>query len=177
MRALWTPALLLAACSGPDWSDPAQVAAAATDARIIEAIIENRVQDWQSRGHKVHPIKVVKTIGGAIRDPQYFDRTRANGLGWGRPATWDAFFSAQSRRLRIPPDLSFKFGFVGESHEPPEGGGDFYFAALSVSDDGQEALVYCSWYCGPLCGDGWISRLVFENGVWRVANEQGLWVS
>lgn len=177
MKWFWIPGLLLASCSGEDWSDPAQVASATTDARIIEAIIEHRVQDWQSQGHQIRPIKVVKSIGGSIMDPQSFDRPRADGLGWGRPATWDAFFSAQPRQLRIPPNLSFKFGLVGERHEPPQGGGDFYFAALTVSDDGQEALVCCSWYCGPVCGDGWISRLVFENGVWRVANEQGLWVS
>lgn len=184
--------LVLAACSREDWSDPAKVAAATADVQIIEAVVDHRMQRWHRADGQASRVLVMKTIGGSP-PPESFSREQAASTGWGRTETWDSFFTAQKRRLSLPPGLRPHFELVAESamdagfggemqwHDVRVGypGSDGYFAydALVVSNDGTEAIVMWSWICGTLCGDGSISRLVFEDGKWRVADTQRLWVS
>lgn len=53
------------------------------------------------------------------------------------------------------------------------------YAAFSVpaySEDGQ-ALVYATYFCGALCGKGWLFLLQQVDGAWTVHSARMLWIS
>ena len=158
----------------------------------MNAVIQHRMKNWRHDGPQALEIMVLDTVD-AHRPSKYLDRARAAGLGWGRPETWDAFFAAKTRRLWFPHGSTDSFtlisrGRVELAHDQegdwdgdrighPESDGYFGFSGLSISEDGSEAIVGWYWHCGSLCADGWVSRLVFEEGEWRLAETQGLWIS
>jgi hypothetical protein len=46
----------------------------------------------------------------------------------------------------------------------------------AIREDGK-ALVYASYSCGGLCGEGWLFLLARTEGVWRVVHWTSLWMS
>jgi len=50
-------------------------------------------------------------------------------------------------------------------------------SAISFSADREEALVYGSFTCGGMCGEGVIMRIVRGPGGWRVARAMMVWIS
>ncbi|HKD17251.1 MAG TPA: hypothetical protein VKG23_05220 [Thermoanaerobaculia bacterium] len=60
----------------------------------------------------------------------------------------------------------------------PESRGFLQFTAPAFSSDGQSALIYVSHFCGGLCGTGWLVYLTrSDDGHWRIASKQMLWIS
>jgi len=194
MKAHWIPALLLAACGGEDWSDPEMVAAATTEVRIIEAIVTQKAESWAQQGKSVPTSLVLSEMGGGgAIGPSSLDRAQADGYGWGRPDTWDAFFASPARSLRIPPRVEVSFHLVsdwqislatgpgfdwyGGGAGYPGSQGYYSFDKLTLSYDGTEAIVLGAFTCGGLCGSGSIYHLVLEDGVWRIAHMELLWIS
>jgi hypothetical protein len=191
MSRAWIAVLLLVGCGGGTL-DPAAQTQLEADAGIIRAVIQHRMKNWRHAGPRAQEILVLDTMA-AHQSSQKFNRARAAGLGWGRPETWEAFFAAKTRRLWFPHSSTDSFTLIsrGRVELAHDGKGDwdgsrighsesdgyFGFAGLSISEDGAEAIVEWFWHCGVLCADGWISRLVFEDGVWRLAETHGLWIS
>lgn len=176
---------------GHDEFDPAQVAAAHHDAAIIEVITAHRMLRWNNQTTQDAPILVLRDLHAApsLTSPH---REGLDQIPWGQPATWTAFLLAEERRLRFPPDLQLGFSLLSESETEdgrtrdgwsgakaghPGSEGYFYFGPIIVNEAASEAIVMWAWHCGSLCADGWISRLVYENGTWRLAEIEGLWVS
>lgn len=164
--------------------DPEKVAAATTEVRIIEAVLDHRIRN--ANGHEPggsRPI-VMSTVGGAsLRH----DREDCRKLGWGDSATWDAYFAASDRPLRVPPHVKPSFSSVsdfatrlgrglddqwyGGGAGFPDSGGYYVFGPLALSSSGQEAIVYSAYVW---CGRGSyrsVHQLVFDAGEWRVVNE------
>jgi len=50
------------------------------------------------------------------------------------------------------------------------------FSAPAYGDAG-DAVVYVTYSCGGLCGEGWLIHLTRAGSEWRVANWLSLWVS
>jgi hypothetical protein len=50
------------------------------------------------------------------------------------------------------------------------------FSLPGYTEDGK-ALVYASYSCGGLCGEGWLFLLARTEGVWRVVHSTSLWIS
>jgi hypothetical protein len=50
------------------------------------------------------------------------------------------------------------------------------FSLPGYTEDGK-ALVYASYSCGGLCGEGWLFLLSRTEGVWRVVHSTSLWIS
>jgi hypothetical protein len=193
MSRFWIPLLLLTACSSEDWSDPAKVATATADVKIIEAIVNQKAEAWAQRQNRVPTLLVLNRIGSASEVVGSLDRTKANGYGWGQAETWDAFFTVSARPLRIPPATGSSFFLISKLQTElargpdydwfgggagfPDSEGFFHFDALTLSQDGTEAIVLGSYICGGLCGSGSVYHLGLEAGVWRVAHAEWLWVS
>ena len=62
--------------------------------------------------------------------------------------------------------------------DPPRAGNILVrLSAISFSADREEALVYGSFTCGGMCGEGVIVRIVRGPGGWRVARAMMVWIS
>jgi hypothetical protein len=59
----------------------------------------------------------------------------------------------------------------------PTADGFFQLSRVGLSARLDEALVYVSWSCGPLCGYGDLLLLSKKNSEWKVVNRARLWVS
>ena len=71
--------------------------------------------------------------------------------------------------LVAPEDLSREFADKRAS-------GVVRFSAPGYSDDGH-ALLYGSYFCGALCGYGWLFLLERTGESWRVVATEMLWIS
>lgn len=87
-------------------------------------------------------------------------------------------------------DLTLPYTFINEpdrqqyvndwpafSAAYPDAEGYLTFSAAGFSPDGNQALVYMSFLCGPLCGAGDLYLLTKESGSWQVQKTIGLWMS
>jgi hypothetical protein len=87
-------------------------------------------------------------------------------------------------------DLTLPYAFISEPERQqyindwpaffaahPDAEGFLTFSAAGFNAEGNQALVYLSYLCGPLCGAGDLYLLVKENGTWQVQQVIGLWMS
>lgn len=51
------------------------------------------------------------------------------------------------------------------------------FSRVAFNAKGDEALLFASEVCGPLCGYGYLFRLKKDKAGWKLVNEQFLWIS
>jgi hypothetical protein len=47
----------------------------------------------------------------------------------------------------------------------------------AFSNNRKNALIYVSYFCGFVCGDGWLMSLSHASGTWEITNRWNLWVS
>jgi hypothetical protein len=59
----------------------------------------------------------------------------------------------------------------------PRATGLLAFSRVGFNARRNKAFVYASEICGPLCGYGYSFLLVKENGVWKLKEENQLWIS
>lgn len=155
MIRAWIAVLLLVGCGGGT-PDPAAQAQSEADAGIIRAVIQHRMKNWRHEAPRAQEILVVDTMA-AQQSSQHLDRARAEGLGWGRSDTWEAFFAANTRRL----------GFVHGSTD----------SFTLISRGRVEPAYHQERHCGVLCKNGWVRRLVLEDGMWKLVDTLALWIS
>lgn len=176
--------VLLPACSRADWSDPAKVASAIADVRIIEAVLDHRIRGANGQEPGGSQAIVMSTVGGVSL---WHDREDCRKLGWGDSATWDAYFAAVDRPLRALPGVNPSFSLVsdfatrlgrglddqwyGGGAGFPGSAGYYWFGPLALSPSGQEAIVYSAYiWCGKWSYRS-LHQLRLDAGEWRVVNE------
>jgi hypothetical protein len=59
----------------------------------------------------------------------------------------------------------------------PHATGLLSFSRVAFNAKGDEALLFASEVCGPLCGYGYLFRFKKDQGRWKFVNEQFLWIS
>jgi hypothetical protein len=80
-------------------------------------------------------------------------------------------------RERVEHALSSPNGWMRYRELFPDSAGIVEFSRSVVSSDGTHALVYLSFQCGWLCGNGSLHYLSRVGNTWRVSASVGLWVS
>jgi hypothetical protein len=94
-----------------------------------------------------------------------------------KPGTLPAKLEFEKPHVALPASDAVS-AFQPVRSQPPLAGNLLVtLSAISFSGDGQEALVYGSFTCGGMCGQGVIMRLVRSSAGWRVTGALTVWMS
>jgi len=121
----------------------------------------------------VYPGKL--TVPGAVLRSFYWANASPTSLTDSIRSVLRTEFFPEDREVGPEDDLWDWWTSLGEDFGLPLY--IFSFSRPGFSVDGREAFLYYSYSCGSLCGEGIVAHLRQEDGVWRVVDQYGLWIS